>query len=103
MDSMKGQGMSVSILVITALAVLVLIVLGVFFTGGFRKTGTNMMTFVDDSVDEKGSANMIYCQNWCLTKAGMAEGSYPLLDTSVYCYTESGQCSGAKVNCTNYC
>lgn len=100
----KGQGMSIWVLVIAALSVLVLIVLGVFFTGGFKKTGGNMMTFVDDSVDEKGSANAVYCQNWCLTKFGMGEGNYPLLDESIYCYSESGQCDGtALVNCTNYC
>ena len=75
---MKGQGLSMSILVVAAIAVMVLLLLGVFFTGGFRKIGTNMMNFVSGSADEETSTKAAVCSNWCTSNiTGSATGNPP--------------------------
>ena len=66
---MKAQGLSMSILVVAAIAVMVLLLLGVFFTGGFRKIGTNMMDFVEGSGDASTSASAAACNSWCAANA----------------------------------
>jgi len=71
---MKAQGLSMSILVVAAIAVMVLLVLGVFFTGGFRAIGTNMMDFIQGTGGDKASANVTNCNVWCMNnKTGMAQ------------------------------
>ena len=98
---MKAQGLSMSILVVAAIAVMVLLLLGVFFTGGFRKIGTNMMNFVEGSGDADDSAAAVRCGQWCTEKATKPEGEFPDIPTG-YCYSEGG-CTGTDINCTDYC
>ena len=66
---MRGQGLSMSVLVIAAIAVVVLLLVGVFFTGGFRKIGTSLIGFADESVDQEGAANATACNIWCMNNA----------------------------------
>ena len=63
-----------SILVVAAIAVMVLLLLGVFFTGGFRKIGTNMMDFVEGSGDASESSTTAACNSWCAANStGMVQ------------------------------
>ncbi len=77
---MKGQGLSMSILVVAAIAVMVLLILGVFFTGGFRKVGGSMMEFVEGSSGDQ-SQKTLKCSSWC-TKNLTYPGEYPGYDPS---------------------
>ena len=61
---MKAQGLSMSILVVMAVAVMVLLILGVFFTGGFRKVATSMMDFISGTSDESAK-DAVVCNSWC--------------------------------------
>ena len=79
---MKAQGLSMSILVVAAIAVMVLLLLGVFFTGGFRRIGTGMMDFVQGTTDEE-SASIAECNTFCTKKdayttAYGASATYPV-------------------------
>jgi len=104
MKGNKGQGLSMGMLVVAAISVMVLLVMGVFFTGGFRKVGTSMMGFIEGSADEDASMNIVACQNWCIAQGGMDEGIY-VARSSEICYSAapiSDDCDG-KFDCKDYC
>ena len=77
---MKAQGLSMSILVVAAIAVMVLLVLGVFFTGGFRKVGSGMMDFVEGAGGGEDAKTVANCNTWCINNAsyqGVLAGQPP--------------------------
>lgn len=75
---MKAQGLSMSILVVAAIAVMVLLVLGVFFTGGFKSIGTNMMNFIQGTGASNETTSEVVCNTWCINNAtGMEQNPAP--------------------------
>jgi len=69
-----------SIIVVAVIAVMVLLLLGVFFTGGFRRIGGSMMDFVTGTTDTE-SAGIASCNTYC-TKVQAYETVYG--DTATY-------------------
>jgi len=101
-----------SILVIAALAVMVLLLVGVFFTGGFRAVGSNMVDFVRGSTGGAGgAADEAVCNSWCTKDMLMDEGSHyplPTQDTSKggdFCDKDQDVgCPGENdVDCRTFC
>jgi len=107
----KAQGLSMSILVVAALAVMVLLLVGVFFTGGFRAVGANMIDFVRGSTGgSAGAADEAICTSWCTKQLTMDPGDYyprPSGTTAAggsYCSTLAGDSCGADdLDCDDYC
>lgn len=107
----KAQGLSMSMLVVAALAVMVLLLVGVFFTGGFKAVGTNMVDFVRGSTGGAGgAADETVCLSWCTKQLTMSEGSwYPRPSGTPstggkYCSIDAGDsCGDNDMNCDGYC
>ena len=87
-----------SILVVVAIAVMVLLVLGVFFTGGFRSIGTNMMSFIGGTGGDESATTVTNCNQWCLK----AEIPYmSLADPPTGCQCTEGVT--VQQECTTWC
>jgi len=100
---MKAQGMSMSLLVVAALAVMVLLLAGVFFTGGFRATGSNMVDFIQGSTgDAASAASETVCLSWCSKENLDEDKNYPRPDG--YCHSDipTDDCT-TKFDCKPYC
>ncbi|MFH1786961.1 MAG: hypothetical protein ABH829_04915 [archaeon] len=67
MPKHKRAAIEIETVVVLSLAVIVLLLVGVFFSGGLRAAGSKLLKFSDTAVGntaEKGSA--ISCNFWCL-------------------------------------
>ncbi len=63
----KAQEMSMSIVIIAALAVIVLLLVGSFMTGGFRALTGKITGFVSSGPSAETSANVTGCDTACTT------------------------------------
>ena len=95
-------------LVMAALAVLVLVIVGVFFTGGYRAVGTNMVDFVRGTTgDASGVANETVCNRWCTSEMINEEKHYPM--PTGFCHSgvpgtdAEWACATGEYDCKGFC
>ena len=63
----KAQGMSMNIIIIAALAVMVLLLVGSFMTGGFRALTGKITSFVASGPSAETTGAQVACDQACLT------------------------------------
>ena len=82
---MKSQGLPINFIVLIALAILVLVIAGLFFFGGFTKSST--------SIDVQTAVNN--CNAWCLVDAQKAKN-----DPNFNCATYNSTFCSKRINVT---
>ncbi len=63
----KAQGMSMNIIIIAALAVMVLLLVGSFMTGGFRALTGKITSFVSSGPSAETTSEVAGCDTACTT------------------------------------
>jgi len=78
MQSMKAQGMSIGVVITAALAVMVLLMVGGFMSGGFGAMTSKITQFVGAGPSAEATSDIAACNSACTTwqSAGCGEGIY---------------------------
>jgi len=75
---MKAQGMSIGVVITAALAVMVLLMVGGFMSGGFGAMTSKITSFVGAGPSASATASLVSCDSACVTwrSAGCKEDTY---------------------------